>query len=158
MFTIVLACFLCAKMSYASVYVFTLNNYSAEELCHVMSPREGYIVVFGKEIAPTTGTPHLQGCVFREDGERFKRLTARGIVGKRAWIDKSDSLEGAIGYCLKEDAWWTNLPDLEKRYSEVNAAKECGRENTWLGSVFLNYPDASISDASHSLHLYLHSL
>ena len=142
-------------MAYASVFVFTLNNYTAEELAHVMSPPAGYNVVFGKEIAPTTGTPHLQGCVWKEDGERFKRLTARNIVGKRAYVDKSNSLEGAIGYCLKDGCWWTNVPHDVK---EIEEAMKYGRENTWLGSVFLNYPDASICDASHSLHLFTHSL
>lgn len=143
-------------MAHSSVYVFTLNNFTAEELAHVMSPKEGYVIVFGKEIAPTTGTPHLQGCLWREDGERFKRKTAVSIVGKRAWIDKSNSLEGAIGYCVKEDAWWTNLNDLEDRRVEIDLAKRIGTEYTWLGSVFLNYPDGSICEGAYKMHKFNH--
>jgi len=49
-------------MSQVRRWCFTLNNYTPEEIAKLqnLSDRVTYII-FGKEIAPTTGTPHLQG-------------------------------------------------------------------------------------------------
>lgn len=135
-------------------YVFTLNNYIDADLKRLMSVKPDYVVVFGREVAPTTGTPHLQGCLYRADGERFKRVTALNMIGRHAFVDKSNSLDGAIGYCLKDGDWWTNLPDLEARKAEIDEALKYGKEHTWLGSVFLNYPDQSICEGSHSMHVW----
>lgn len=47
-------------------WVFTVNNYNDEVLLHVQlvseDPSVSYVVI-GREVAPTTGTPHLQGFI-----------------------------------------------------------------------------------------------
>jgi len=43
-------------------FVFTLNNYLEEDVHYFLSYECKY-VCFGKEISPTTGTPHLQGYI-----------------------------------------------------------------------------------------------
>lgn len=47
-------------------WCFTTNNYTEDHLLHLRLLAESVTyLVFGREIAPTTGTPHLQGfCVF----------------------------------------------------------------------------------------------
>lgn len=51
-----------AQMSRARAFVFTINNYTQEIIDDLMSKtNELSYIVFGEEIAPTTGTPHLQG-------------------------------------------------------------------------------------------------
>jgi len=49
----------------AKRYVFTLNNYTADEvqLLSGLYPATASYVVFGREVAPGTGTPHLQGYI-----------------------------------------------------------------------------------------------
>jgi len=47
-------------------WCWTLNNYTEEEVKFIQesvnNPKLGIqFIIFGKEIAPTTGTPHLQG-------------------------------------------------------------------------------------------------
>ncbi len=43
-------------------WIFTLNNYTEIELGGLQSEEIYFsFILFGKEIAPTTGTPHLQG-------------------------------------------------------------------------------------------------
>lgn len=49
-----------ALRSYA--WCFTLNNYTDEEIRRLESLECERLVV-GKEVAPTTGTPHLQGYI-----------------------------------------------------------------------------------------------
>ena len=80
---------------------FVLNNYTAEDL--VLWERLFEEVSWGlvtKEVAPTTGTPHLQGRVVFRRGYRFSQLVKLG------WADdwgktkcKQDSL-----YMLKRDS------------------------------------------------------
>jgi len=41
--------------------VFTLNNYSQNEYLALLNNEYIRYVVIGKEICPSTGTPHLQG-------------------------------------------------------------------------------------------------
>ena len=41
--------------------VFTLNNYSEDEYLNILNSEYFKYVIIGKEICPTTGTPHLQG-------------------------------------------------------------------------------------------------
>ena len=82
-------------------WCFTLNNYDEADLALwtrlFEEVRHGLIT---KEIAPTTGTPHLQGRVVFKRGYRFSQLQKQG------WADdwsmtkcKQDSL-----YMLKKDS------------------------------------------------------
>lgn len=47
-------------MSKHRAYIFTLNNYTKDDVAR-LSVIECKYVVYGYEVAPTTGTPHLQG-------------------------------------------------------------------------------------------------
>lgn len=51
-------------------YCFTLNNYTIEELNTLEKLKCKYII-YGKEIAPETQTPHLQGFVIWEHAKSF---------------------------------------------------------------------------------------
>ncbi len=56
-------------------YIFTLNNYTEEDVKILMEEKVFFsYLLFGKEIAPTTGTPHLQGYF-----ELPKKKIMRGI-------------------------------------------------------------------------------
>jgi len=42
-------------------FVFTLHNYSDEDITNLLTKLPKTYIVFAKEVCPTTGTPHLQG-------------------------------------------------------------------------------------------------
>lgn len=82
---------------------FTLNNYTEEEYeeCCSILEKQQYAIV-GREIAPTTGTPHLQGYCELKTQKRFDTL-------KRQWGNRYrfascvGTQEQNITYCSKED-------------------------------------------------------
>lgn len=82
-------------------YCFTLNNYTAQEVDEIKLTSCRYII-FGKEIAPSTGTPHLQGYVYFKD-----KISMKGIHKIQGW--SRTALKSARGtadqnetYCKKE--------------------------------------------------------
>jgi len=93
--------------SLRKTYVFTYNNYSMEGECQL---REWLVEntsysTFGREVAPTTGTPHLQGYMTLN---KKQRMTTLQNVFKK--LDISLSLLNAKGsehknhdYSTKED-------------------------------------------------------
>lgn len=50
-------------MSKTHAYCFTWNNYSDDDIEALKSENFRYLI-FGREVAPTTGTPHLQGYIY----------------------------------------------------------------------------------------------
>lgn len=67
-------------MTSAMNYQFTLNNYTQAQLEHLLTVKCRYIG-FGKELAPTTGTPHLQGLVMWTGGKTTSACVAALGVG-----------------------------------------------------------------------------
>lgn len=80
-------------------YVFTLNNWTAAD-CTYLSELPSRYLCFGKEIAPTTNTPHLQGFVYwanaRTLGATIKLLRGCHVESARG------SFSQCIAYCSKE--------------------------------------------------------
>lgn len=85
-------------------YVFTLNNWTTEER-EILKKVKCRYIVFGEEIAPKTGTPHLQGYVYFTDAKTRSAVTKNLGVGKRIWFEKESekaTVEQRINYCKKE--------------------------------------------------------
>lgn len=84
-------------------YIFTLNNYSPqeEELIR-FGYDEGFFsyVIYGYEIAPTTGTPHLQGYF-----ELYKPATKKRChtyIPRGSFIVPNGEVHHQIHYCSKD--------------------------------------------------------
>ena len=88
-------------MSRCRGYVFTLNNYSEEEV-ECLRKLQGYkYLIFGKEVGEN-GTPHLQGYVYWKNAKSFS--SCKKTLGNRFHIEvQRGSCEQAIDYCKKED-------------------------------------------------------
>ena len=69
-------------------------------------------MLFRKEEAPTTGTKHLQGMLWRDDDHRFKMSTAENILGGRAYLTACKDFEAAQGYCVKEGEAYSSCMDM----------------------------------------------
>lgn len=88
--------------SRAKNWCFTLNNYTEEDVSRlsVAHDQVAYIV-FGRETAPETGTPHLQGFV------QFKRklslASSKRIISQRANLSVARNVPASIEYCKKDD-------------------------------------------------------
>lgn len=96
-------------------WIFTLNNYTESDVSHIQGMECVYQVV-GKEVAPTTGTPHLQGYMY------FKSAKT-GSVFKKKLSDKAH-IAAALGnaeqnrvYCTKAGDFWETgtMPEQGKR-------------------------------------------
>lgn len=80
-------------------YVFTLNNYTDKDEERIQGIDSVYLV-YGREKAPTTGTPHLQGYI------RFKSAKTLSAAIKQlerchVEIAKGD-IDQCVDYCKKE--------------------------------------------------------
>jgi hypothetical protein len=81
-------------------WCFTYNNYTAEEEEMLKTDKDILYMIYGHEIAPTTGTPHLQGYFYFKNAKtrsaikkRYKRISVRPCNG---------SAEQNRAYCIKD--------------------------------------------------------
>jgi len=94
-------------MSKHRSWCFTLNNYNEHEILQLQKWIESYCNygIFGKEIAPDTGTPHLQGYLQRKSPGT---LSALKRVSQRAhWEVAKGSADQNQEYCSKGGDVWT---------------------------------------------------
>lgn len=89
-------------MSKVKSYCFTVQNPDSEKeaLLDAVLKKAAQYYVFGREIAPTTGTPHLQGYVY------FKSQKTLSAVIKLKFADHYEQCKGSpqsnILYCKKD--------------------------------------------------------
>lgn len=101
-------------------WCFTLNNYTPEDLDLLLALDCCYIIL-GEEVAPTTGTPHLQGFVqFAKPG---KTLTAvRKLAAHAHWTATKGSIDQNVAYCSKDGKFQERgiRPLSQKRKGDAN--------------------------------------
>lgn len=101
-------------MTQVKRWIFTLNNYTEEEeaqLHLLVADNELTYLLYGHEVAPSTGTPHLQGYM---ECRRKKRLGGvRGLpgLGRARLAPAKASAESNLEYCSKEA---TDIVELGK--------------------------------------------
>lgn len=94
--------------SLAKRWTITINNPTDEEINWILSTPVGRehpisYLIFARETAPTTGTPHLQGYI-----ETTKRLRTRGVTSlgvglhRAAVFNSKGSADDNIKYCSKD--------------------------------------------------------
>lgn len=103
-------------------WCFTLNNYNSVDEEHIQTVVKtlARYVVYGREIAPTTGTPHLQGYVYFHNARQHKAVTR---LLPRAVVDPSrGSPTQNRTYCTKDGDFFEHgeIP------MESNLAREKG--------------------------------
>lgn len=80
-------------------WCFTLNNYTDADITKLRALDFRYLV-FGKETAPETGTPHLQGFVIWRNAKTFS--STKEALGQEAHIEPAmGSVESNVTYCSK---------------------------------------------------------
>lgn len=83
----------------------TINNYTEEDVDSVYAAQfDCRYCVWGKEIAPDTGTPHLQGFIYYDNPKTFNGVK---LLFPRANIRKQrGSCAQASVYCKKDGDYW----------------------------------------------------
>lgn len=130
-------------MAQSRRWCWTLNNYSHEEVEHLKNVDCSYMV-FGYEVAPTTGTPHLQGFTIFTSNKRFNAV--KSVLGPRvANIETTrKSSAKAADYCKKDGSFFekgdcpeSNPGAREKtRWDLVRAAAKSGDFDAIPDDVF----------------------
>lgn len=128
-------------------YCFTLNNYEEDDVTNLKAlvPDTLRYIGFSREIAPTTGTPHLQGFLVHKDKVRptaIKKLIPkahieimRGLLRQNAkYCSKSSELE-YVGE-LPSDGGTSE----KKRWSNVVSLAKSGK----IDQILEDYPDIGL--------------
>lgn len=115
-------------------WCFTINNY-ADETIAALKGIECQYLVFGRETAPTTGTPHLQGFVYFDTLKSFsvlKKLLPEGTHIERAKGNCAQNRE----YCTKDGAFEEQgtLPIQGKR-TDIQTIKDMVREGNHICEI-----------------------
>lgn len=121
-------------------WCFTLNNYSEEDIKNLESlyPEMVSYIIFGKEIAPTTGTPHLQGFLYMKRAVSLATIK-RNISSQTIHLEIArGSFAENIAYCSKEGSFIEKgkrpLDPEEKGEMEKRRWKDCrsaAQEGRW---------------------------
>lgn len=84
-------------------YCFTYNNYTDATIKQINDNQLMYkYLIYGKEIAPNTGTPHLQGYIELYKTMRLKSI--KKIIGSGVHLERRKGTQKeAIDYCKKTD-------------------------------------------------------
>jgi len=80
-------------------WCFTLNNYTEDDCKNILEWTDTKYIIFGKEIAPETGTPHLQGYVVFNSGIRL--TTLKNKHAKMHWEAAKGNAAQNYKYCSK---------------------------------------------------------
>ena len=89
-------------------FCFTHNNWAEDDAQEYEQLFEaGYFryLMYGKEVAPSTGTPHLQGFFWTSEAKQLAVVKNKKKF-KGAWITvpgKEKGLDYWVAYCSKED-------------------------------------------------------
>lgn len=104
-------------MSRSQTFCFTLPNYTPEEesiLQHFTSPV--IFMCYGRELAPTTGTPHLQGFLALDNRIRLGTVKKHLKVPRIHLAACKGDFYQNIRYCTKDKDFFISDPDIQEQY------------------------------------------
>lgn len=113
------------KTDTVRAWCFTLNNYTDEE-CKKMSDLVDNSsvnrLIGGFEIAPTTGTPHIQGAVVFRNQRSLNGV--RRIFPRAMWSNMDKKWPAQVKYCSKECKveWRKNTEGGQGERTDIKAA------------------------------------
>lgn len=124
-------------------WCFTLNNYTEEHLAllETLSKKALYLC-YGKEVAPTTGTPHLQGYIYFKDTKTFSALKKKLPDGTHIERAEGNAQQNKV-YCSKEGKFteYGECPKQGKRndISDIKEAVAQGKNMNQIIDIATNY-------------------
>lgn len=82
-------------------WCFTINNPQEEDRDKITGIRGTKYLIYGNEIAPETGTPHLQGYIVFNQPKAFKTL--QNHVPRAHWEKAKKGHAANVRYCTKSN-------------------------------------------------------
>lgn len=126
-------------------YCFTINNYTDDDVSRLDKLDCEYIV-YGREVAPTTGTPHIQGYIHFANGKSPN--AARKLVKGHLIVAKGTP-EQNFDYCSKEGNYTErgNRPQSpqaqgnveRQRWDDARLAARQGRFDDIPSDLYIRY-------------------
>lgn len=118
--------------SRARGWVFTLNNYTAEDEARTKAIKERHnakYLTYGREVGEGTGTPHLQGFIYFNSARTGRQV--RNMFKSKVWTEpQMGPLDKAIAYCQK-DGDFTELGERPKTPQEAGTKGGLMEKNRW---------------------------
>lgn len=112
---------------------FTLHDYTEEDEKTLQSLDCNYIV-FGREICPDTGRPHLQGYVEFKGSKRF--TTLKKINERIHWENRKGTAKQASDYCKKDKDFYENgILSKQGKRTDIDVCAEMIVDNTPMADV-----------------------
>lgn len=123
-------------------YIFTINNYtmSDEFACSMLSKKAKYMVV-GKEVAPTTGTKHLQGYINLANAVSFNQIK-KALPTAHIEVANGTDLQNQK-YCSKENIWLeVGTPAQQGKRTDLKTITDMIRnKEVTIEDIMFDYPD-----------------
>lgn len=106
-------------------WCFTINNYTTDDVNALISLEQDVeYIIYGKEIAPTTGTPHLQGYMYWREAKTRKSLSKK--LSRACLLPAKGNAQQNKTYCSKgEDVHeYGTMPSQGKRNDFENVKQQ----------------------------------
>nr|WAE42896.1 MAG: replication associated protein [Cressdnaviricota sp.] len=124
------------QVSPAKKWCFTLNNYNDNDISKLLSSISSEdLYVIGKEIAPTTNTPHLQGFIEFKNKSRPSSIVK--FTNKIHWEKCKGSFEQNYEYCIKGENYITNIKLLKKNLPYCIQRSDFNDLSEFMYSLFI---------------------
>lgn len=120
-------------MSRARAYTYTINNYTQEDIDCLKGLTYQYLI-YGREVAPTTGTRHLQGYIYFKEAKTFtsikKKLPSAHIEVAKGTPEQNRS------YCIKDNDYeeFGTIPKQGKR-TDIETIREQVNEGLGMEEI-----------------------
>lgn len=124
----------------AKRWCFTLNNYTDEEFRELLNHDSFEYVIIGKEVSPTTNTPHLQGFAYLKKPSQLSAL--KKIQPRAHWEQVKGSVEDNLTYCKKDGNFSERgtLPRGQGTRTDLLQVVEDMRGGKRLNSIAQDHP------------------
>lgn len=121
---------------------FTWNNYPEDITVEDFSKLKYSYLFYGKEICPTTGTPHLQGYAEFKSGKRFSTL--KKFNDKISWRTCQASADANIKYCNKDGVTFeSGTKSSQGKRTDIDNAMEAVKEGMSELELFENHSNVA---------------
>ncbi|QFR58251.1 replication associated protein [Capybara associated cyclovirus 1] len=124
---------------------FTLNNYTEDDEQRIQQYANDYeYCIYGREIAPSTGTHHLQGFINFKVRREF--ATIKRIIGNTAHIEPSNGTDVQNKeYCSKgNNIWEYGKPSKQGKRSDLDSVVETIKSARTLADIVSQHPSMYI--------------
>lgn len=126
-------------------FVFTWNNYTEESEKRLKDWPTAVYGVYGREVAPETGTPHLQGYLELKDSVSWDKINKKfpGVYTS----ERKGTQAQAIAYCKKDGdfvEWGTPKSQNQGKRTDLEGVADMVKSGASLKRVAEEYPTAYI--------------